>query len=708
MPPAKRRTARKTAAKKTTARKPAKRRTATKRDAEDDGTRSRPSVGPPRRQRRRRPPRGSRPKRRTAAKKAAAKRHGEAPTPGRRAAKKTTARKRIGRRSARDATKKAAAKKTTARKPAKRRAAAEEGRSGVSDQARPGSAAAKKAATSGIRRSADRQEGCGEEAPREAPGREAPLAQHKRTLRSGPPGSVAAYVPQHRRTRGLRAPRSRGIGAERVRARSRSLKRSPARRRRRSSSSRMRASNASRCVARVARRSRPDRCPSWSAIGCGGEEGLDLGGDVVVVDRLEVVDHLGFEQEEPVGPVRRAGAGEEVRVAGGDDAVDHELAGDGGGRDGGGTASTGRDPSTTSGRTPRITAHTRSRRRRVGLELAVDEVEEVHPATPSVRGSGALLVAPGGDQRREVAAGSQVPFEPSVSTSSSTSAPAAAQLASVAPHPNSMSSGCAPIASTRAGTLEVARHVIDGTSARRASTRSSGTSTSNARSGSRTTRRPSAEPPCLGGVAAERAGTVGEAERRGRRARDSTGVPSSRWHGTSATTGSRTVARPRRRTSAARGRSACAMTSRGRPRSAAHVAPDVGGAVERAGIVEHRRSRVRCRPVAHVVVGGDHHDRHGRLPRATTCVPTGCASSRARRRVEVLGEAGLAEGERADRDHDTDATRDVRWSSARRHGCHVCYRCRASPSEASVGGGHRRRVVGHHRRRDRERATRRP
>ncbi len=49
------------------------------------------------------------------------------------------------------------------------------------------------------------------------------------------------------------------------------------------------------------------------------------------------------------------------------------------------------------------------------------------------------------------APGSHVPFDPSVQTKRCTSAPASAHLASVAPHPNSMSSGWAPIASTRSG-----------------------------------------------------------------------------------------------------------------------------------------------------------------------------------------------------------------------------------------------------------------
>ena len=49
------------------------------------------------------------------------------------------------------------------------------------------------------------------------------------------------------------------------------------------------------------------------------------------------------------------------------------------------------------------------------------------------------------------ASASQVPFDPSVQMHKVTTAPAAAHLASVAPAPNSMSSGWAPMARTRTG-----------------------------------------------------------------------------------------------------------------------------------------------------------------------------------------------------------------------------------------------------------------
>ena len=57
---------------------------------------------------------------------------------------------------------------------------------------------------------------------------------------------------------------------------------------------------------------------------------------------------------------------------------------------------------------------------------------------------------------------SQVPFDPSVQTSSDTSHPASAQRASVAPAPNSMSSGCAPTASARSGTARSRVRTITG------------------------------------------------------------------------------------------------------------------------------------------------------------------------------------------------------------------------------------------------------
>ena len=55
------------------------------------------------------------------------------------------------------------------------------------------------------------------------------------------------------------------------------------------------------------------------------EQRFDLGRDRVVVDHFGVVDHLGLEQQEVLGPVGWSGRGEEMRIAGSDDAVEHEL-----------------------------------------------------------------------------------------------------------------------------------------------------------------------------------------------------------------------------------------------------------------------------------------------------------------------------------------------------------------------------------------------
>ena len=53
------------------------------------------------------------------------------------------------------------------------------------------------------------------------------------------------------------------------------------------------------------------------------------------------------------------------------------------------------------------------------------------------------------------ASGFHVPFDPSVQTRWWTTQPPSAHLANVAPHPNSTSSGCAPMASADAGTARL-------------------------------------------------------------------------------------------------------------------------------------------------------------------------------------------------------------------------------------------------------------
>ena len=139
--------------------------------------------------------------------------------------------------------------------------------------------------------------------------------------------------------------------------------------------------------------------------------------DGVVVDRFDVVDDLRLEEEERRRAVRGARVGEEVRIAGGDDPVDHELAG-----------------ATVIGvqavLLPRVVPEDDVGADRadqlahavdaggVGLELAVDRAEEVHIVGAEGAAAARCSSLTGGDQRGEVSvAGSQVPFEPSVSTS---------------------------------------------------------------------------------------------------------------------------------------------------------------------------------------------------------------------------------------------------------------------------------------------------
>ena len=137
----------------------------------------------------------------------------------------------------------------------------------------------------------------------------------------------------------------------------------------------------------------------------------------------------------------------------------------GGGRDASGSASTGRDRARCPGAPARIAsthrrplARRRSRaRRRPGRGTGP-------PSRPScVRGRAALRVLARGDQRGEVvglvpAALRPVGEDQEVHRRRRPSA----HFASVAPHPNSMSSGCAPIASAISGTAQVSSRVISG------------------------------------------------------------------------------------------------------------------------------------------------------------------------------------------------------------------------------------------------------
>ena len=179
------------------------------------------------------------------------------------------------------------------------------------------------------------------------------------------------------------------------------------------------------------------------------------------LDVLDVADLVGLEQQEGGRAVRwELVLGEEVRVAGGHDAVAHEPAG---------VAMVGVEAVAL----PRIVAehdlrsqlandpHDIASGGAIVLQVAIDAIEEAHFADlrPARRRAASRC-----SSRRTAtnlarsADGSHVPFEPSVQTRRWTTHPAAAHLASVPPAPNSTSSGCAPIASADAGTGKVARH----------------------------------------------------------------------------------------------------------------------------------------------------------------------------------------------------------------------------------------------------------
>src|SRR5262245_51477466 len=90
-----------------------------------------------------------------------------------------------------------------------------------------------------------------------------------------------------------------------------------------------------------------------------------------------------------------------------------------------------------------------------------------------------------------------------------TATPPAAHLASVAPQPNSTSSGWAPIASARAGR----GRSVGGADPRSEGSELVGDGDADAEVSVADHAEPEAEPPGLGGVAAERARPVREAER---------------------------------------------------------------------------------------------------------------------------------------------------------------------------------------------------
>ena len=154
-------------------------------------------------------------------------------------------------------------------------------------------------------------------------------------------------------------------------------------------------------------------------------------------------------------------------------------------------------------------------------------------------------------------------------------------------------------------------------------------------------------------VAPERSGPVGERERRRATGTESTGVPSSRWHGTSAT-----IAGARRRRSGRARRAGRGGGRRGRRRPAPSV-------LARAG--RRRRSRRASSPSpgssTTSMPDGRRPTRAPRRSDDTTTTGSGPAaastcSAIAHRElgalvgVERVGEARLARPERPDRDHD--------------------------------------------------------
>ena len=379
----------------------------------------------------------------------------------------------------------------------------------------------------------------------------------------------------------------------------------------------------------------------------------DLRVDRGIVDHLDVIDVLRLEQEEARRPVRGARAGEEVRVTCRDDALDEQLARPAVVGVQPVAASTGRGPSTRSGRAARTSAQTRSTVPRSAASSPSTAPRKWTPAAPRVRAAARCSSWRAATRAARSHVGSHVPFEPSVRTASSTWAPARAHCANVAPHPNSMSSGCAPIASTRDGTR--AHHVRS----RRGRRLEIGGEVHEIVGDVDVERevavahdaQPEPEPACLGRVAAERTWSVGEAELAAV-GTESTGVPSSRWQGTSATTG-RAPSRASRSSPRAYGRSACATTTREQPAARKWSRP----AAAAASRVPGSSSTVECRRTAQSrTSGSDDTTTTGRGAAACTH-PLGQSPGQRRPLggVERVGEAGFAEREGADRHDDPGA-----------------------------------------------------
>ena len=329
--------------------------------------------------------------------------------------------------------------------------------------------------------------------------------------------------------------------------------------------------------------------------------------------------------------MRGARAGEEVRVTRRDDAVDQQLAR---------PTVVGVQPVAL----PRVVAqhHVRTggpdhahtvRRSRVGLSSPSTAPRKWTSAAPRVRAAARCSSLRAATSAARSWSGSQVPFEPSVSTSISTWAPGA------------------PTARARpAPELDVVGMGADREHARGARCRWGPVAADSAVAGQRHEivgdvdverevgvahhAQPQPEPACFRGVAAERAWSVGEAEVAAV-GTESTGVPSSRWQGTRATIGCAPSCASR--ASRARAGDRRARRPRAAPAAAEVVATGCGRAVERSRVVEHVEREV-ARPGTHVGIRGHHDDGHRRRgvhhllgPPATSAARSAPSSEAARR-----------------------------------------------------------------------------
>ena len=269
------------------------------------------------------------------------------------------------------------------------------------------------------------------------------------------------------------------------------------------------------------------------------------------------------------------------------------------------------------------------------------------------------------------ASASQVPFEPSVQMHRCTSAPASAHFASVAPQPNSMSSGCAPTASTRRGHGEVDAdgHGV-GVVARGASSasRSAATSTSKPSAWSRTIRTVEAAPraPRRRGARTSRART----RTRSRRAlgSDEHRVAVVAMIGNDH--GDRRVAvvgDPVERRWRAGGRRASRRAAAS-PRSRTHSRPASAARVERSRIVDDGRRRARA-PTRSTSGALDTIDDRASAGRGDDALGHRARERAARVVVERVREPRLAQRERPQRDDDACV-----WERRRADMACVCYR----------------------------------